>query len=87
MGNTLSDSEKGEALADNMGAQFQPMTDPSVPADIEKFDVALRSYLMTPTSEPNLNNPVEVQEAIRGLKVGKDLDPNGTPNRLLKHLP
>jgi hypothetical protein len=26
----LSDSEKAEALADNLEAQFQPVTDPSV---------------------------------------------------------
>ena len=63
------------------------MTDPSVPAVIEKVDMALRSYLMTPASEPKLTNPKEVQEAIRGLKVGKDPGPNGIPNRALKHLP
>jgi len=59
-GIALSDSEKAKALADNLEAQFQPVTDPSVPAVIEKFDVALRSYLMTPASEHNLTNPVEV---------------------------
>ena len=41
-GIALSDSEKAEALADNMEAQFQPVTDPSVPAVIETVDVALR---------------------------------------------
>jgi hypothetical protein len=30
---------------------------------------------------------VEVQETIRGLKVGKALCPNGLQNRALKHLP
>ena len=29
------------------------MTDPSVPAVIEMLDVALRTYFMTPASEPN----------------------------------
>jgi hypothetical protein len=29
-------------------------------------DVALRAYFVTPTSEPKLTNPDEVQEAIRG---------------------
>jgi len=43
-GIALSDSEKAEALADNLDAQFQPVTDPSVPAVIETVDVALRSY-------------------------------------------
>ena len=42
---------------------------------------------MTPASETNLTNPEEVQEAIRGLKVGNALGPNGIPNRALKHLP
>jgi hypothetical protein len=51
-----------------METQFQPVTDPSVPAVIEMDDVALRPYHMTCTSEPKLTNPDEVQEAIRGLK-------------------
>jgi hypothetical protein len=42
---------------------------------------------MTPTSERTLINPVEVQEAIRGLMFGKTPGPNGIPNRALKHLP
>jgi hypothetical protein len=83
----LSDSEKTEALADNLETQFQPVTDPSVPAVIETVDVGLRSYFMAPVSEPNLTNPEEVQEAIRGLKVSKASGPNGIPNRALKHLP
>jgi len=56
-GIALSDSEKAEALADILEAQFQPVTDPSVPAVIEKVDAALRSYLLTPAGEPNLTNP------------------------------
>jgi hypothetical protein len=63
------------------------VTDPSVPAVIEMVDVALRSYFLTPPSEPNLANPEEVQETIRGLKVSKSPGPNGIPNRALKHLP
>jgi hypothetical protein len=51
-GIALSDSEKPEALADNLEAQFQPVTEPSVQAVIEKVEVALRSYLMTLASEP-----------------------------------
>jgi len=53
-GIALSDSEKAEALADNLEAQFQPVTDPSVPAVIERVDVALRSYFLSPASEPQL---------------------------------
>jgi hypothetical protein len=51
------------------------------------FDLALRSYLPTLTSESKLTNPNEVHEAIWSLKVGRALGPNGIPNRALKHLP
>ena len=51
-GLALSDSEKAEALADNLEAQLQPVTDPSVPAVIEMVDVALMSYFIRPASEP-----------------------------------
>jgi hypothetical protein len=86
-GIALSDSEKAEALAVTLETQFQAVADPSVPAVIEMVDVALRSYFLTPVSEPKLNNPDEVHEAIRGLKVGKAPGPNSIPNRALKHLP
>ena len=82
-GIALSDSEKAEALADNMEAQFQPVTDPSVPA-VEIVDVALRSYLMTPASEPKLTNNVVVQEAIRGLKVQQGSGPERYPEQGLE---
>jgi hypothetical protein len=86
-GLTLSDSEKAEALADRLEAQFQPNTVPSFPAVIEMVNVALESYFQTPASELTLTKPDEVQEAFRGLKVGKAPGPNGIPNRALKHLP
>ena len=86
-GIALSDSEKAEALVDNMETQFQPVTDPSVPAVIEMVDVGLRSYFMVPASEPKLTNPEEVQGAIMHLKFSKAPGPNGIPNRALKHLP
>jgi len=86
-GITLSDSKKAEALADNLEAQFKPVTDPSVPVVIETVDVALGSYFLSPAGEPQLNTPDEVHEAIRGLKVRKPPGPNGLPNRALKHLP
>ena len=63
------------------------MTDPSVPAVIEKVGVALESYFLSPASEPQLTTPDEVHEAIRGLKVSKAPGPNCIPNRALKHLP
>jgi hypothetical protein len=83
----FSDSEKAEALADNLETQYQQVTDPSVPAVIETVNVWLSSYFMAPASEPKLTNPEEVHEAIRGLRVGKAPGPNGIPNRALKHLP
>ena len=82
-----SDREKAEALADSLEAQFQPVSVPSDPATIEVVDVALRAYSFAPASEPKLTNPDEVQEAIRGLKLGKAPGPDGIPNRTLKHLP
>jgi hypothetical protein len=85
-GIALSDSEKAEALADNLETQFQPVTDPSFPVVIETVNVGLRSYFMTPASEPKLTNPDEVQKAIRGLKFSKATGPKGIPNRALKHL-
>jgi len=50
-------------------------------------DVALRSYFLTPASDPKLTNPDEILEAIRGLKFSNGPDSNGIPNRALKHLP
>jgi hypothetical protein len=47
-GIALSDSEKAEALAENLETEIQPVTDLSVPANIKMVDVALRSYFPTP---------------------------------------
>jgi hypothetical protein len=85
-GLALSDSEKAEALADSLEAQFQPVNDPSDPAVIEVGE-ALQAYSYAPASEPKLTNPGEVQDVIRGLKVSKAPGPNGIPTRALKHLP
>ena len=62
------DSEKAKALTYSLGTQFKPVNDPSVPAAIETVDVALRSYFLSPASEPQLTNTNEVDEPIRGLK-------------------
>jgi hypothetical protein len=70
-GIALSVSEKAEALADSLEAQFQPATVPSVPAVIEMVDLAVESYFQTPASEPKLTNPDEVQEAIRALRLAR----------------
>ena len=85
-GIALSDSEKAEALADSLEAQFQLVTDPSDPVVIETVDVALQAYSYALASEPMLTNPVEVQDAIWGLKVSKAPDPDDIPKRAHKHL-
>jgi hypothetical protein len=86
-GIALSDSQKAEALADSLEAQFQPVADPSDPAVIETVDVAFRAYSYEPASEPMLTDPAEVLHAIRGLKISKAPGPDGILNRALKHLP
>jgi hypothetical protein len=83
----VSDSDKDEALANTLENQFHPLAEPSVPAVIEIYDVALKTYFLTPASEHILTNSDEVHEAIRCLKVGKAPGPNGITNRTLKHLP
>jgi hypothetical protein len=45
-------------------------------------DVALRSYFMTPASEPKLTNPEEVKEAIRGLMLSKAPGPKDILNSI-----
>jgi len=45
--------------------------------------VALRSYFLSPASEPQLTTPDEAHNAIRGLKVSKAPGLNGIPNRTL----
>jgi hypothetical protein len=85
-GLALSDREKAEALVDSLEAQFQPVSVPADPATIEVVDMSLRAHLFAPASEPILTNPDEVQEAFRGLKLGKTPGPEGIPNRTLKHL-
>jgi hypothetical protein len=86
-GVALSDSEKAEALADSLEAQFQPVDDPSDAAFTEIFDVAMRAYEHAPASEPILTTLSEVLKVIEGLKVGKTPGPNGITNRFLRHLP
>ena len=86
-GIALSGSEKAEALADSLEAQFQPENEPSVSAVIVVVDEVMRAYLFASASEPNLTDTPEVQDSIRGLKVGKAPGPNGIPSRALKRTP
>jgi len=86
-GESLSETEKDEVLADSLQTQFKPVTDLSVPAVIDIFNVALRSYFLTPASETNWTNPDEVEEAIWGIYVRNVSGPNGISNMALKYLP
>jgi hypothetical protein len=67
-GIAISHSEKAKHLP-SLKTQFQQVTNPSALAGIEMFDGELRSYFMTPTSEPKVTNADEVQDVIRSLKV------------------
>jgi hypothetical protein len=86
-GLALSGSEKAEALADSLEAQFQPVDAPADPAFTEMVEVAIRAYEYAPASEPTFTTPAEILKAIKGLKVDKAPGPNGVPNRVLRHLP
>jgi hypothetical protein len=50
-GLALSDSEKAEALADSLEAQFQPVDNPSDSAVIEMVNEETRAYEYAPASE------------------------------------
>jgi hypothetical protein len=86
-GLALSDSEKPEALAHSLEAQFQPVNDQSDPEVIEMVSEALLTYEYAPASERKLTSPSEVLQAIKRLKVDKAPGQNGIPNRVLRHLP
>jgi hypothetical protein len=83
----LCDPGKAEAMANRLTSEFQPINDPSDPAVIEKVTEALQAFCYAPASKSKLTNPLEVEDAIRGLKVDKAAGPNGLPNRDLKHIP
>jgi hypothetical protein len=57
-GLAISDSEKGEALAYSLEAQFQPVDDPSDPAFTEMVHVEKRAYKYDKASEPILTTPL-----------------------------
>ena len=57
----LANSEKAEALADNLESQFQPV--PVLPMQmdhVERVREAIESFALAPASEPLLTNPTEV---------------------------
>jgi hypothetical protein len=47
---------------------------------------AMRKYSFAPVSEPKIISTTEVQDAIRGFKVGKAPGQNDMPNRPSKYL-
>jgi hypothetical protein len=53
--NALSDSEKAEALADNLESRFQPMTYPSVPE--EGLKASSSTGGIPPRPHPQRNSP------------------------------
>jgi len=55
----LSDSDKAEALADNLEAQFQPVNNTSVPASLT-FNKEMQAYSLAPANEPWFKTPLEV---------------------------
>jgi hypothetical protein len=84
-GNLSLYPDKAEALTDSL--EFQQVNDLSVQPIIEMVNSELSSYSTSPVNEPNLTNPEKIQEAIKFIKVNIATDPNGVPNRALKHLP
>jgi hypothetical protein len=86
-GLAFSHSEKAEALADSLEAQFLPVNDPSDRALNDMGNKAMQAYEYAPASEQKVISPSEVQQANRGLSVGKATGPNGIPNSVLRHLP
>ena len=48
--------------------------------------MAMRSYILSHPSEPQLTIPDEVYAATKGNKFSKAPGPNGVPNRSLNHL-
>jgi hypothetical protein len=62
-----SDSEKAEALADSLEAQFQPLNDPSEPAVTEMVNEAMHAYEYAQASEPKLTSHSEFLQAVNDL--------------------
>ena len=77
IGLAYSDLQKAEALASNVESQFQPV--PVPPAVVETVRVAMQSFALTQTSEPQITTPAEVSKAIRELMVGKAPGPELSP--------
>jgi hypothetical protein len=51
------------------------------------LDVTLNTYFLTPACEMRLTTPEGVHAAVNGLMVSRASNPNGIPNRVVKHHP
>jgi hypothetical protein len=82
-GLVLSDSEKAEALAASLEAQFKMTDVPSNSAVIQMANEGMRAYQYVP--EENRNEPIP-RRSYRpsGDRVGKPPGPKVTPNRILR---
>jgi hypothetical protein len=85
-GTDLSDPQKAEALAESLESQIQPVSETSDPAVTESVPEAPQAYSYAPASEPKLTKPMEVEDAIRALKVAKAPGHDGVLHRALKHI-
>ena len=63
-----SESEKAEALEDNLESQFQPV--PVLPMQMDHGD-RVSETMQSAALAPALTNPTEVSKAMAELKVGK----------------
>ena len=71
-GLAYSDSEKAEALEDNLVSQFQPAPVTPMQTDhVKRVREAMESFALAPASERLLTNPTEISKAITELKAGK----------------
>jgi hypothetical protein len=74
-GTSLCNSEKAEAMANNLLSQFQPVNDQSYPAVIEMVTEALQAYSGAPGSKPKLTKPMEVPGCYSGCQGPQSFRP------------
>ena len=80
-GLAYSNSEKSEALADNLESQFQPILVPLIQLNkVERVREEMETVALELASEHLLPNLTEIWKAMADLKVGKAPDFNGVPN-------
>jgi len=85
-GIALSESQNSEALAENLEAQFQPVTHLSGSAVIETINEALKCYILSPTSELQIKILLTRFTKPSESQFQQASGPKSIPNRKLKHL-